>query len=104
MNQFFTELGRTVLAWWKKQKFSLACFPEIAREASEDRSPSSQVDVTGLVIHLLLNAEHPFQTGSGFGPPVVVFHADSRFYTQMLFWLEGSPASHQHAFCGAFHV
>src|SRR5688572_32788259 len=104
MNQFFTELGRTVLARWKKQNFSLACFPEIAREAIEERSPARQVDVSGLVSEFLLNDEQPFQTGSGFGQPELVVFDDPRFYIQILFWLEGSTDIHQHEFSGAFHV
>ena len=104
MNEFFAGLGRTVLARWKKQNFSLACFPEIAQGALEERSPARQVDVSGLVREFLLNDEQPFQTGSGFGQPELVVYDDPRFYIQVLFWLEGSTDIHQHEFSGAFHV
>jgi hypothetical protein len=104
MDHFFTELGRTVLARWKKQNFSLALFPEIARAAIEERPPSENVDLSALVKEFLLNDEQPFQTQSGFGQPELVVHDDPRFYIQVLFWLEGTTDIHQHEFSGAFHV
>jgi len=104
MNDFFTELGRTVLARWKKQNFSPALFPEIARGVFDDRPPARNVDLSALVNEFLLNDEQPFQTQSGFGQPELVVHDDPRFYIQVLFWLEGTTDIHQHEFSGAFHV
>jgi hypothetical protein len=104
MDQFFTELGRTVLARWKEQNFALAPFPEIARVALEERPPARHVDVPLLVRKFLLDDEQPFQTQSGFGQPELVAYDDPRFYIQILFWLEGTTDIHQHEFSGAFHV
>ncbi|MHA3773751.1 hypothetical protein ACXR0O_19635 [Verrucomicrobiota bacterium sgz303538] len=104
MNQFFTELGRTVLARWKEKNFSLAAFPEIAQTALEERPPSEHVDVPALIQEFLLDDEQPFQTTSGFGQPELVVYDDPRFYIQILFWLEGTTDIHQHMFSGAFHV
>lgn len=104
MNQFFTELGRTVLARWKERNFSLAAFPEIAVSALEERPPAEHVDVAALIREFLLNDEQPFQTTSGFGQPELVVYDDPRFYIQILFWLEGTTDIHQHMFSGAFHV
>ncbi|MEA3208903.1 MAG: hypothetical protein QOE70_1960 [Chthoniobacter sp.] len=104
MNSFFAELGRTVLARWKAQNFSLARFPEIAQGVLEERPPAKNVDLSPLVKEFLLNDEQPFQTQSGFGQPELVVHDDPRFYIQILFWLEGTTDIHQHKFSGAFHV
>lgn len=104
MNPFFAELGRTVLARWKAENFSLARFSEIAHRALEERPPAKNVDLPALVREFLRNDEQPFQTGSGFGEPEVVVYDDPRFYIQILFWLEGTTDIHQHKFSGAFHV
>lgn len=104
MNSFFAELGRTVLARWKAQNFSLARFPEIAHCVLEECPPATNVDLAALVKEFLLNDEQPFQTQSGFGQPELVVHDDPRFYIQLLFWLEGTTDIHQHKFSGAFHV
>ncbi len=104
MSPFFTELGRTVLARWKQENFSLLRFPEIAREALEARPPAKEVDLAHLIREFLLDDEQPFQTQSGFGEPELVAYDDPRFYIQILFWLEGTTDIHQHQFSGAFHV
>ena len=104
MDPFFTELGGTVLARWKKVNFSPALFPELARAALEERPPASHVDVAALVRDFLLDDAQPLQTASGFGEPELVVHEDPRFYIQMLFWLDGTTDIHQHSFSGAFHV
>ncbi len=98
MNAFFTELGREVLARWKRENFSLAAFPEIARAALEERPPAVHVDLAGLVRDFLLEDEQPFQTSSGFGQPELVVFDDPRFYIQLLFWLDGTTQIHQHEF------
>ncbi len=104
MDSFFTELGRMVLARWKRENFSLARFPEIARTALEERPPARHVDLAALMRAFLLDDEQPFQTQSGFGQPELVVYDDPRFYIQILFWLEGTTDIHQHMFSGAFHV
>ena len=104
MNAFFTELGRGVLAQWKRRNFALDLFPEIARTALETSRPCDHVNVQGLLRDFLLQDEQPFQTQSGFGQPELVVYDDPRFYIQILFWLEGTTDIHQHKFSGAFHV
>ena len=104
MDPFFTDLGRTVLARWKKQNFALAQFPDMAQEILEARPPATHVDASSLVRKFLLEDEQPFQTQSGFGEPELVVYDDPRFYIQILFWLEGTTDIHQHKFSGAFHV
>ncbi len=104
MDTFFKELGDTVLKRWKREKFSLAKFPQIARAALDQRPPAKQVDLPALMRDFLLREEHPFQTDSPFGEPEIVVYSHPRFYIQLLFWLDGTTAIHQHEFSGAFHV
>src|SRR5215217_1446268 len=104
MDAFFKDLGGTVLGRWKRENFSLVKFPEIARAALDERSPAKQVDLAELTRDFLLSDEQPFQTDSDFGEPELVAYSHPRFYIQLLFWLDGTTAIHQHEFSGAFHV
>ncbi len=104
MDAFFTELGRTVYARWKKENFSLEKFPGLAARALQEFPPAQHVDATDLVSDFLLNDEQPLQTTSGFGQPEIIVFEHPRFYIQLLFWLDGTTDIHQHSFSGAFHV
>jgi len=104
MNSFFEKLGQTVLERWRQQNFSLEAFPELARIALDEAPPSHHVNVEEMMQEFLSNDAQPFQSQSGFGQPELVAFNDSRFYIQILFWLEGTTEIHQHEFSGAFHV
>src|SRR5262249_17465041 len=39
-----------------------------------------------------------------FGQPPLNVYVNERFSIEVLFWLDGTPAIHEHAFAGAFHV
>jgi len=104
MDPFFTKLGRTVLERWKRENFSLAAFPEIARIAVEERPPADHVDLAAFTREFLLDDAQPFQTQSGFAQPEIVVFDHPRFYIQLLFWLDGTTDIHQHEFSGVFHV
>jgi hypothetical protein len=104
MDPFFVELGRTVLERWKRENFSLEKFSGIARAALEHRPPAKHVDLSKLMRDFLFDDEQPPQTASEFGEPEIVAYSHARFYIQLLFWLDGTTAIHQHEFSGAFHV
>src|SRR5688572_29817192 len=104
MDAFFEELGRTVLERWKRENFSLEKFPRIARASLDERPPATQVDLPALMRGFLLGDEQPVQTDSDFGEPELVVYSHPRFYVQVLFWMDGTTAIHQHEFSGAFHV
>lgn len=104
MDAFFDGLGRTVLERWKRENFSLAKFPKIASAALDERSPAGHVGLSAFVRDFLLSDEQPFQTDSDFGEPEIVVYGHPRFYIQVLFWMDGTTAIHQHEFSGAFHV
>ncbi len=104
MNKFFQELGRTVLERWKRENFSLGEFPELARAALNERPPAKRVQLPALMRDFLLGEDQPLQTDSEFGEPEIVVYNHPRFYIQLLFWLDGTTAIHQHGFSGAFQV
>jgi len=104
MDSFFKEMGTAILGRWKRENFSLATFPEIAVAALERRPPSRHVDLAAFMRDFLMGDDQPFQTDSPFGEPEIVAYSHPRFYIQLLFWLEGTTAIHQHEFSGAFHV
>lgn len=104
MNPYFEKLGRTVLKRWRRQNFSLEVFPELARIAIDETPPSSAVNIDEMIREFLSNDEQPFQSESGFGQPELIAFNDTRFYIQILFWMEGTTEIHQHEFSGAFHV
>jgi hypothetical protein len=104
MNAFFEQLGAIVLERWKRANFSLKKFPPIARAALEEQPPATRVDLAALMRDFLLGEDQPLQTDSPFGQPELVVYSHPRFYIQLLFWLDGTTAIHQHAFSGAFHV
>ena len=104
MEAFFKELGDAVLTQWKHDNFSLTKFPDIARAALEKKPPAKKVNLASLVRDFLLNDAQPAQTDSPFGEPELVVYSHPRFYIQLLFWMDGTTAIHQHEFSGAFHV
>src|SRR4051812_29649288 len=102
MDAFFKNLGDTVLERWKRENFSLAKFPEIARAALDARPPAKHVNLTAFMRDFLLDESQPAQTDSEFGEPEVVAYSHPRFYIQLLFWMDGTTAIHQHEFSGVF--
>lgn len=104
MNSFFKQLGKTVSQRWQTENFSPAAFPKIARLCLEEKPPFKNVEPADFLRQFCLDDDQPFQTQSSFGQPEIVVFDSSRFYIQLLFWLDGTTDIHQHTFSGAFHV
>ncbi|QOV89876.1 hypothetical protein [Humisphaera borealis] len=104
MDAFFKQLGGIILERWKCENFSLAKFPDIACLALDERPPAEHVDLGAFMRQFLFDDEQPAQTDSDFGQPELIAFSHPRFYIQVLFWLDGTTAIHQHEFSGAFHV
>src|SRR3954452_2731419 len=100
MQALFKELGDTVLERWKRENFSLAKFPDIARAALDARPPAKKVKLPALMRDFLLSEAQPVQTDSPFGEPELVVYSHPRFYIQLLFWMDGTTAIHQHELSG----
>jgi len=102
----FRELGLTILDQWQRADFDEAAFPDVAADALRHCAPSSRVDANKVIQWVQHQPTLPPQADidAKFGqPPITVFHCE-RFYIDVLFWIDGTTALHQHAFCGAFHV
>ena len=104
MNPFFSQLGQSVYDLWKAKDFRPALFPEIAKTCLQKFAPSKRVNLDDLISNFLLDDRQPYQTSSGFGQPELIVYENTRFYIQILFWLDGTTDIHQHGFSGAFHV
>jgi hypothetical protein len=104
MDSFFQKLGDTVLTRWKRENFSLEKFPGIAVDELQNHQPAGHVDLEKFLRAFLLDDSQPSQTESGFGEPEIIVYENPRFYIQLLFWMDGTTAIHQHEFSGAFHV
>ena len=70
----------------------------------EARTPAAQFSTTAIAEYVLDNPGLPEQTrlDKDFGQPSVTLYRDARFHIDVLFWLAGSTAIHQHQFAGAF--
>lgn len=104
MTPYFTKLGSEVLTRWKRKNFSLAAFPNLARQAVEENPPAEHLDLDQFIEEFLLQEDQPHQSSSGFGQPELIVFDSPKFYIQLLFWLDGTTQIHQHEFSGAFHV
>lgn len=101
---FFSDLGARALRAWKATDFNPSSFPSIAQATLNERPPSAHVSTEDLFAAFLSSDDVPPQTTSGFGQPELVVFEHSRFYIQVLVWMDGSTDIHQHLFDGAFHV
>lgn len=105
-HRFFSQLGSLVEAAWRRRDYDERAFPEVAVQALADLPPAGHVDGVALAASFLRPDGGPWppQHPSNFGqPPLRVFQG-SRFYIEVLCWLDGTTTLHQHGFSGAFHV
>ena len=102
----FHELGLAILERWRQADFDAAAFPDLAAAALRERPPSETVEPIDVVrwVHeapaLVPQADIDIKFGQ---PPITVFSCE-HFYIDVLFWVDGTTAIHQHRFAGAFHV
>lgn len=105
MEQFIA-LGKEIEEQWRRQNYDEAIFPALAAEALRVANIPSKLSGWDVIKWALDQNELPTQQDPAgrFGdPPITIFNAP-RFYIDVYFWLEGTTATHQHAFCGAFQV
>ncbi|MCP3915098.1 MAG: hypothetical protein GY711_06055 [bacterium] len=90
---------------WRERRYEIAAFAEVAELglAETDREPLGAFDAAQWVLSASIL---PPQTDlpAAFGhPPVTVYKSD-RFTIEVIYWLSGSTAIHEHAFTGVFSV
>jgi hypothetical protein len=103
---FFRDLGLAILERWQRSDLDGRAFPDIAVAALRERPPSAHLAPMDVVrwVHDVPGLAPQADVDTQFGqPPVTVFSCEA-FYIDVLFWVDGTTAIHQHRFSGAFHV
>jgi hypothetical protein len=100
MNGSIERLAHAVDKDWALAGRAKQALPEIA----VSHLKALQLDVDALIDDLCLARALPPQRliDQSFGQPQVTIHAADQFEIEVLFWRDGTPAIHQHAFDGAF--
>lgn len=104
--ELFKQLGEQIEALWLATDYNEEALPDIAAAAlKEARLPEriSAWDVLKWTIEQNVLPEQKDPRAS-FGDPPITLYASPRFHIDVYFWFEGTTATHQHGFCGAFQV
>lgn len=103
---FFQDLGLKILAHWQRANLDQSAFAEIASAALRERPPSAHVEPMDVVrwVHETPSLVPQADIESKFGQPAITVFRCEGFYIDVLFWVDGTTAIHQHRFSGAFHV
>src|SRR6266481_4983448 len=104
--EFFQKLGSLVTRLWKERNYKEEDFPEVASRGLTELPPDQHVTFWDVVKWALTCERLPGQAdlGSKFGQPPLTVYGGRDFCIEVLFWVQGVPAIHQHGFSGAFHV
>jgi hypothetical protein len=103
--QEIEQLGADIERAWNTVHYRTDDFASIAQAALESRALSACLSTERIVRWLALSPAIPHQpSGAMFGEPPIQVYADRRFYIELLFWVDGTTAIHQHSFSGAFQV
>lgn len=104
--EFFQRLGSLVSRLWKERNYNEEYFPEIASQGLAELPPHQHVSLWDVAKWGLTAERIPTQAdlGAKFGQPPLTVYTGRDFRIEVLFWVQGIPAIHQHSFSGAFHV
>jgi hypothetical protein len=104
--ELFNKLGRDIEQLWCDANFSEDALPAIAADALRRHDIPSKMSAWDIMPWALGEIELPPQKDATakFGDPPITLFVGSRFYIDVYFWFEGTTATHQHGFCGAFQV
>jgi hypothetical protein len=104
--EYFQKLGSLFLSRWKERDFDIDAMSPVAVAVLDELPPSDNVSVDELVDWFLHAPTLPPQLDatSRFGDPAHTVFAHERFFIDVLFWVDGTTAIHEHSFSGAFHV
>lgn len=102
----FDELGAEIEDIWRGKNYNEEEFPAIAADALKRAELPAKVSPWDVLDWSLKQTELPRQRDphGNFGDPPVTVYSAPRFYIDVYFWFEGTTATHQHGFCGAFQV
>lgn len=107
--RFFRALGDQIEAQYRAAGYDEAAFPAIAEAALRASPPAGHLAACDVLTWVLgAGGAHdlPRQVNvdGGFGQPAIQVYVTQRWYIEVLHWLDGTTAIHDHGFNGAFHV
>src|SRR6266704_1248214 len=104
--EFFQTLGSLVARLWKERNYNEEDFPEVASRGLSELPPDQYVSFWDVAKWALTCERLPGQAdlSAKFGQPPLTVYGGRDFRIEVLFWVQGIPAIHQHSFSGAFHV
>src|SRR5579864_4608489 len=103
--EFFQRLGSLTTRLWKERNYNEEDFPAVASRALHELPPDRHVTFADVTKWALTSERLPGQDPKAtFGQPPLTVYGGRDFYIEVLFWVQGVPAIHQHSFSGAFHV
>ena len=104
--KLFQKLGESIEELWRDANYDEEVFAVIAKKALEESNLPQKVSAWEIIDWTLSQTNLPEQRDlhGNFGEPPITLYNAPRFHIDVYFWLEGTTAIHQHAFCGAFQV
>ena len=104
--ELFQKLGAGIEDLWRAKNYNEDDFPAIAADALKRAGLPEKLSAWDVVDWSLKQTELPRQRDvhGNFGDPPITVYSAPRFYIDVYFWFEGTTATHQHGFCGAFQV
>ncbi len=104
--EFFQKLGSLTTRLWKERNYNEEDFPAVASRALSELPPDEHVSFWDVAKWALTCERLPGQAdlSAKFGQPPLTVYGGRDFRIEVLFWVQGIPAIHQHSFSGAFHV
>lgn len=103
---YFDNLGARVCQLWQAERYDELAFPDVAHRVLTEDPPNTQLSFLDAVEYGFFTYPLPNQADieATFGQPPLTVYWQPDFRIEVLFWLRGLTAIHQHAFSGAFHV
>jgi hypothetical protein len=102
--EFFNTIGDHITLAWSKENYDCSIFPSIAETALREFRVSERISFEH-ILALASRSPHALnisQAPSQFGDFQYFVYRSSRFYIEVLFWINGTTSVHDHAFSGAF--
>jgi hypothetical protein len=104
--EYFEKMGAFVANLWRKYNYNEEYFPEVANTVLSQMPPHENTTFEKIVQYALTTESLPQQPDPRveFAQPRLTVFLGREFRIEVLFWTGATPAVHQHAFSGAFHV
>lgn len=104
--ELFKQLGEQIEDAWRDKNYNEEDFPALASEALKGANLPEKVTAWEVLEWTMGQTVLPEQKDprASFGDPPITLYTAPRFHIDVYFWFEGTTATHQHAFCGAFQV